>query len=308
MEISIVTSLFNSEKLISRFYDEYLKILKDLNISYEFIFVDDGSTDDSKGEVIKIIENDKNVKLIELSKNFGQYQALFSGLNLSKGDYVYISDVDLEEPSFVLNNLFFKIKNSELDLIYTYSKGREGGFVRGFLGGVFYKLLNNISEIEIKENQSWQRIMTRDYLKNLLRFNEYETLPSGLFTLNGFNQEAFLIERSYKGYTSYSFKKRFNQAIDGLISFSSKPLVLISKMGFLVTIVTFLFLIFILIKKVFYSDFQIGWSSLILSIWLVGGIIIFSIGLIGIYISKIFNQIKNRPLYIIKKVHGKNEE
>lgn len=305
MKISIVTSLYNSSSFINTFYKEYIKIVNELNVTYEFIFVDDGSEDSSVNDVLKLIKFDNSVKLIELSRNFGQYQALYSGLSIATGDYIYICDVDLEEPPVVLIQLYQKITSSNLDLIYTYFTNRKGGFVRAYLGSLFYKLLNYLSDVKIKENQSWQRIMTKDYLKSLLLFKEYETLPSGLFTLNGYNQEAVLIERKYKGYTSYNPKKRINQAINGLVSFSSKPLVLISKLGFSITFITLLFLIYILIKKLFYVDFQIGWSSLFVSIWLVGGIIIFSIGVIGIYVSKIFNQTKNRPLFIIKKIHQK---
>ena len=303
MKISIVTSLFQSSQFIKRFYDEYIVEIKKIGLDYEFIFVDDGSSDNSILKVLELKEFDKNITLINLTRNFGQYPAIFAGLNYATGDYVYVCDVDMEDPVSVFEKMYVKLNlNSDCDLIYSFFEERNGGFVRGFLGNVFYKLFNSLSEVKITKNQSWQRMMTKRFVKSLLLFKENETIPSGLFTLSGYNSECIKIERIYKGFTSYTLSKRLRQAFNGLISFSSKPLIMISKLGFLITLFSFIFMIYILYEKIFVSDFQAGWLSLIISIWLVGGIIIFSVGILGLYISKIFNQVKSRPLFLIKEI------
>lgn len=303
MKISIVTSLFQSSQFIKLFYDEYIFQLKKLDLEYEFIFVDDGSLDNSISTVLELKEFDKNITLISLTRNFGQYPAIFAGLNYANGDYIYVCDIDMEDPVSVFEKMYIKLKlNSDIDLVYSFFDKRKGGFKRGFLGAVFYIFFNSLSEIKIAQNQSWQRMMTKRFLKSLLVFQENETIPSGLFTLTGYKSEGIKIDRIYKGFTSYTLTKRLKAAFNGLISFSSKPLIMISKLGFLITLFSILFMIYILYKKIFVVDFQAGWLSLIISIWLVGGIIIFSIGIIGLYLSKIFNQVKSRPLFLIKEI------
>lgn len=302
-KLSIVTSLYYSSSFIEKFYNEYMKVIQKLNVDYEFIFVDDGSPDNSIEKVLELKENDEHISLIILTRNFGQHPAMFAGIKHAKGDYIYVCDADLEEPTEILVEMFEDISTSEnLDMIYSVFRYRKGGFVRGTLGGIYYTVLNYLSDQNISKNQSWQRIMTKRYTMSLLEYTELESLPVGLMKLTGYIQKELLIDRNYKGYSSYNITKRFKQALNGIVLFSSKPLIIISLIGFFITFISFLFITYLIFQKIYNYQYQAGWASIIVSIWFVGGVIISSIGLIGIYLSKIFNQVKNRPLYLIKEI------
>lgn len=303
MRISIITSLYNSQEYLENFYKKYLSLLKERNLEYEFIFVDDGSNDKSVEVATEICKNDSNVRLVILSKNFGQHNAIYAGLEKCKYEYIYVCDVDLEDK---VENLEIMIDefdaDNQIDVVYSSFSERKGGFVRGWLGGLFYSIFSYLTDNNIDKNQSYQRLMRKRYVEALLKFSEYESYMAGLMFITGFNQKKILTERNYKGISSYNFKKRFDHALNALISFSSKPLVFISILGFIVTFISFLFIVYILFQKLYIVNYEAGWSSLILSIWFVGGVLMISIGVLGLYISKIFNQVKNRPKYIIRKV------
>jgi putative glycosyltransferase len=302
-KISIVTSLYKSEKYVNTFYETYKEIIKKLSVDYEFIFVDDGYPDKASENVKSIILKDKKVKLIKLSRNFGQHHALFAGFDYASGNLVYVTDVDLEEPAKNLIEFYNIIKNEEdVDVVYGVFTERTGGLSRGFLGKVFFRIFNFLSEFKISENQAWQRLMKREYVNALLLHREYESIVAGLMKITGFNQKPFEIIKSYKGETSYNLKNRLLVGINGIISFSTKPLVYISILGLIISFISFGFIFYIVFCKLFVRDYQAGWSTLISSIWCVGGILMFSIGLVGIYLSKVFKQVKNRPFYIIKEI------
>jgi putative glycosyltransferase len=192
-----------------------------------------------------------------------------------------------------------------IDVVYGVFSQRDGGIVRGFMGKIFFNILNNLSEVKISKNQTWQRLMRLNYVKSLLLHKEYESLAAGLMSITGYTQKAIEVKKTFKGTSSYNFKKRFLSAISGLTAFSSKPLVYIAILGFFIALCSSLFIFYVIFCKLFIHNFQAGWITLITSIWLVGGLIMLSVGILGIYISKIFNQTKNRPLYIIKNTYKK---
>lgn len=303
-KISIVTSLYKSAPYIKEFYDRHIACVTKLAVDYEFVFVNDGSPDNSSDIVNRIIENDKRVRLVNLSRNFGQYPAMFAGMSVATGDYVCALDCDLEEDPENIIPMYEKLKqNASIDVVYTVIDKRSGGFVKGFLGELFFIFMDQLSEVNIPRNQGWQRLMSKKYVESLLQYKEVETLPAGLMVLAGFNQVPFKITKTYKGSTSYTLKKRLRFAFNSLFAFSSKPLIFIGISGLLITTIAFLTIVIALLKKFFYTNYQSGWISIIASIWFIGGLILSSIGIVGIYISKIFNQIKNRPLYIIKSIN-----
>jgi putative glycosyltransferase len=302
-KISIVTSLYRSSDYINEFYNRTLKSIQALGVNYEFIFVNDGSPDDSEIIVSDIAAKNKHVILINLSRNFGQYAAIFAGMKHASGDYIFILDCDLEEePENLI--LFYNliVEQPKIDVVYGVVKEREGGLVKKYLGKVFYDLLDVFNEHNIPRNQAWLRLMKRKYVEQLLRFTETDTFPSGLMFITGFNQLPFSIQKKYKGSTSYSTSKRVRVAINAITSFNSKPLEYISIMGAAISLFCAILFIVMIFVKIFVIDFQAGWISLITSIWLVGGLILFSLGVIGIYISRIFNQVKNRPPFIIQSI------
>lgn len=303
MKVSIVTSLYVSAPYIREFHARHLACLEQLGVEYEFVFVDDGSPDESR-EVARLLAGEwPNIKLICLSRNFGQYAAMFAGLAHATGDYVCALDCDLEEPPENLTAMYrIMQEDPDIDVVYGVVQQRSGGFVRKFLSNCFVRFLSSVSNVNIPQNQGWQRLMTRDYVRALLRHSEAETLPAGLMVLTGFNQKPFPMEKTYKGSTSYSLRKRMRLAVNAITAFSSRPLELISLFGIAVTFVSFVAIAVLIGLKLAGHTYDVGWPSLIVSIWCVGGLILTSVGMVGIYLAKVFNQVKNRPLYVVKRV------
>jgi putative glycosyltransferase len=305
-KISIVTSLYRSENFIDEFYARHRACLNKLNLDYEFVFVNDGSPDQSSMRVRALNQQDQKVVLVELSRNFGQHAAMFAAMAFARGNYVCALDCDLEEAPENLEGMFKRMQaDSDIDVVYGIQQGRPGGMVRGFFGKIFYLLMEWISEVKIPRHAAWQRVMTRRYVDALLLFRETEVLTGGLMALTGFRQVPYVIEKNYKGTTSYSFRRRMVLAFNSILGFSSRPLTFICVCGVLITIVAFLAIVEIVGLKLAGHPFQAGWVSLLASIWCVGGLIMFSIGMVGIYLARVFNQVKGRPLYIVKSVLGR---
>lgn len=303
MKISVVTSIYNSANYLEEYYSRHLKCIQDLGLDHEFVFVNDGSPDNSIEVATELSKKDPKVVVVDLSRNFGQYAAIFAGLKQASGDLIFMSDADLEDAPENLTVFYNELlADDKMDVVYGVMKARKGGFVRKKLGGMFFKIMAKISGVPVPGNQAWQRIMTKRYVDALMTFDEVETFPAGLLYLTGFGQKPHEIEREYKGSSTYSFIKRMNAAIDAISSFSSKPLFYIGMLGFGITIFSFLLLIYIFVSKLFVIEYQAGWSTVITSVWFIGGLMLTSIGIVGIYLSKIFNQVKKRPVYIVKDI------
>ena len=278
-----------------------------MGVDYEFIFVDDGYPDAAAENVKELVKIDSKIKLILLSRNFGQYPAMFAGMANADGDYIFTSDSDLEEPPENITAFYNKVvQQPDIDFLYAVTSERKGGIIRGIFGGSFYRIMKWAADLEIPKNMSWQIMMNKRYADALLQYKEAETLPAGIMMLTGFKQDFMLIDKKYKGSTTYTFKKRFKLAVNSITAFSSKPLVFIGILGILITAVSFLGIIAAIIIKLFFINYQSGWVSIVLSIWMVGGLILSSVGVMGIYLAKIFNQVKGRPLYIIKSIITKD--
>lgn len=304
-KISVVTSLYGTAKYVPNFYHQYLHCLKEIGLDYEFIFVDDGSPDNSASLVSELIKKDRKIKLVSLSRNFGQYPAMFAGIKHASGDLIFTSDSDLEElPENLL--LFYQTFTQEknIDFLYGIVEKRQAGLLQNLLSNAFYQMMNWISDVKLHRNMSWQTMMKKQYATALMQFQEAETLPVGIMVLTGFNQKSILIKKIYKGQSSYTLGNRFQLAINSITAFSAKPLIYIGLFGIVITALAFVLLLVTVIRELYYTDYQAGWVSVMVSIWFVGGLILSSVGVIGIYLSKIFNQVKNRPLYIVKSIIG----
>ena len=304
--ISIVTTLYKSENYIEDFYKRISGTALKITNDYEIIFIDDGSPDKSSEIVKKISLSDKKVKLAELSRNFGHHIAMMTGLEYAKGDYIFLIDSDLEENPELLED-FYNIMQKNLqniDVVYGVLEKRRGGFLANITGGLFYKLYNFLSGTYINEGTLVVRLMKRSYVKNLLLYKESNVFILGLMELNGFNQLAVPVKKTYKGTSVYNFIKKVSLAMDAITSFSNQPLLYVSGFGLIISLISLLITCFLILGKLFHKEILIGWTSVMVSIWLVGGLIITAIGLVGIYIGKIFVQVKNRPNAIIKNTHN----
>ena len=303
MKLSIVTTLYYSEPFIKEFHRRMSAEAKKISDSFEIIFVNDGSPDQSLQTAIELHKSDSHVKVLDLSRNFGHHKAIMTGLAHAKGDYVFLLDVDLEEQPEWLGIFWKEMENqAEYDVIYGIQDVRKGKWFEKISGNFFFNFFNSLSDTKITKNIVLTRLMTRQYVENLVKHTEHELVFAGLCALTGFHQKGVTITKLHKGSTTYNLSKKINVAINFLVSFSSRPLVYIFYLGMLITFISLIALVAIIAQKIFYGAF-VGWTSVITTILFIGGIIIFSIGIVGIYLSKIFIEVKNRPYTIVRKAY-----
>jgi len=305
MKLSIVTTLYYSAPYIQEFYNRITASAKKITDDYEIIFVNDGSPDDSLDIVKSLYEKDKRVTVIDLSRNFGHHKAIMTGLTHAKGHLVFLIDCDLEEKPESLEVFFqeWKSQNGNIDVIYGIQKVREGNWFRRWAGDLFYRVFNSLSGVTIPNNLCMTRLMTKRYVKSLLRHKEKELVLSGLFQLTGFDQKAVSIRKRYKGKSTYNIGRKIAMATNTLTSFSSRPLELIFILGCGITTVAVIYSLLLIFKKLFFKIAVPGYTSLIVSIWFIGGIIILFLGVLGLYIARIFLESKERPRTIIREIY-----
>ena len=302
--ISIIIPCYNEEDSIPLIYNELKKVSNNMKYDFEFIFVNDGSIDNSLNVLKKLSAKDKQVKYIHFSRNFGKEAAMYAGLSKSKGDYVTIMDADLQDPPSLLPEMLRLIKEEGYDSVGTRRVSRKGEpKIRSFFARKFYKIINKLSKIEMVDGARDYRLMTRQMVNSILELKEYNRYSKGLFSFVGFNTywlEYENVER-VAGETKWSFWGLVKYAIEGIVAFSTLPLSIASLMGFIFCVVSFIVIIIIIIKTLIFGDPTSGWPSLVCIIFFVSGIQLFCLGIIGKYLSKTYLETKNRPIYIIKE-------
>lgn len=303
--ISIVTTMYYSSLYLKDFYFRIKDTVERITNDYEIIFVNDGSPDKSLDIVLELQSSNNKIKIIDLSRNFGHHRAIMIGLKHSIGNYVFLIDCDLEErPEYLLQ--FWKEINesNDIDVIYGVQSKRKGKYFEKLTGYIFYKIYNILSGTKIHPNLCTIRLMTKRYVKALLLHSEYNLFLASLFEITGFNQASIVIEKNSNGKTTYTFKKKIKLFVDAVTSFSALPLELVFYIGFIISSITLTSIIYLLFKRIVYgTTIQPGWTSLIISIWFLCGMIIMFLGLIGIYILKIYLEVKKRPVGIIKNIY-----
>jgi putative glycosyltransferase len=272
---------------------------------FEIIVVNDGSPDGSLEKTLQIKNQYVNIKVIDLSRNFGHHYAFFAGMNYSKGNLVFNIDCDLEVEPKVLKTFYHEVLNNKYDVVYGYQESRKGNFIEKISGGLFWKLFNYLSETKIPDNILTERLMTRRYVCHLVELGDKNLFLAGLMSWAGFKQKGIAIKKGQRENSStYSFKKKVSLLIEAISSFSGYPLKLLFKTGIIITFFSFIYGSFLILQKLIYpGKIELGYTSVIVVILFSTGLIIASLGIIGIYIEKIFNQVKNRPLYIIKDIY-----
>ncbi|CDE95447.1 putative uncharacterized protein [Clostridium sp. CAG:914] len=302
--ISIIIPCYNEEDSIPLIYNELKKVSNNMKYDFEFIFVNDGSIDNSLSVLKKLSAKDKQVKYIHFSRNFGKEAAMYAGLSKSKGDYITIMDADLQDPPSLLPEMLRLIKEEGYDSVGTRRVSRKGEpKIRSFFARKFYKIINKLSKIEMVDGARDYRLMTRQMVNSILELKEYNRYSKGLFSFVGFNTywlEYENVER-VAGETKWSFWGLVKYAIEGIVAFSTLPLSIASLMGFIFCFVSFILIIIIIIKTLIFGDPTSGWPSLVCIIFFVSGIQLFCLGIIGKYLSKTYLETKNRPIYIIKE-------
>lgn len=303
-KISIIVPCYNEEKAIPILYKEILKVVNKMKkVDFEFIFVDDGSIDNTLDECIKLAHKDKRVKYISFSRNFGKEAAIYAGLEASKGDYVTLMDADLQDPPSLLPKMYELIVESGYDSVGTRRVNRKGEpVIRSFFARCFYKLINKVSKADLVDGARDYRLMTRQMVDSILLFKEYNRFSKGLFSFVGYKTKWLEYENKERvaGETKWSFWKLLIYAFDGIIAFSTVPLLISVVIGILFCLISFIAILVIIIKTLCFGDPVGGWPSLVCIIFLVSGIQLFCIGIIGAYLSKTYLETKKRPIYIVK--------
>lgn len=307
MKLSIVSTLFKSSPYIEEFHARVNKVARELvGNDYEIIFVNDGSPDNSLDLALQLKECDQeHIIIIDLSRNFGHHKAMMTGLMQATGELTFLIDSDLEEDPELLLVFAKQMKYQDYDVVYGVQRSRKGGWVERTTGKYFYRIFNFLTDLNLSENLVTARLMTAQYVNSLLRHQERELLISGLWHITGFNQSPCVIEKHSNSKSTYTFRKKVSFFINAIVSFSNKPLVGIFYIGLLIFAIASVFTLWLIINSVFIASPVSGWTSVIASIWLLGGILISFIGVLGIYLSKVFSETKQRPYTIIRRVYGK---
>ncbi len=273
---------------------------------YEIIFVNDGSPDDSLARALVLHDKDNKVKIADLSRNFGHHSAAMTGLAFSQGDFVFMIDSDLEEsPELLAEYWEVLMISKDVDVVYGVQKERRGGLLDKLGGEAFYFLNNLLSNDFMPRNMAFSRLMTRRYVKSLLEYKEREICLAGLWYITGYKQVGVNIKKTYKGKSTYTLAKKITLLTNHVVSFSDKPLIFIFYTGLFIFCISTAVALSIILRKLFFSFVVTGWTSIIVTLWLLGGLIILFLGVIAIYLSKIFIETKNRPITIVRHFYSK---
>ena len=302
-KISVVVSCYNEEKALPLFYEEMERVRKkDFEgiVEFEYIFVNDGSKDNTLKIIKELNQKDPKVRYISFSRNFGKEAAMYAGLEAAEGDYVTLMDADLQDPPALLKQMYDAIKNEGYDSVGTRRVTRKGEPpIRSFFARMFYKIINKMSNIEMVDGARDYRLMKRQVVDSIISLKEYNRYSKGLFSFVGFDTKWIEYENVERvaGETKWSFWKLFKYAIEGITAFSTTPLIFSSIVGLIFCLVAFIAIIFIIVKTLVYGDPTAGWPSMACIIVFVSGIQLFTIGIIGQYLSKTYLEVKKRPIY-----------
>lgn len=305
--ISVIVPCFNEEEAIPLFFAEMEKTKKKVSYEFEYIFINDGSKDETLTVLRDLAKMNSFVRYISFSRNFGKEAALYAGLQAATGKLITVMDVDLQDPPELLPKMVELIESSDIDCVGTRRADRTGEPpIRSFFAKKFYQLINRISETEMVDGARDYRLMTRQMVDAILELTEYNRFSKGLFSWVGFKTVYISFENRERaaGETSWSFWKLFNYSIDGIVNFSDTPLNIASFVGAFSCLAAVFAMLFIIFRALVFGDPTAGWPSLVTIILFIGGIQLLCIGIIGKYIGKIFMETKKRPVFIVKETEN----
>lgn len=308
MKLSIVATLYHSEEYISEFHRRASTAARQIaGDDYEIILVNDGSPDQSLEKAVGLAEKDDHVTVVDLSRNFGHHKAMMTGLAHARGDRVFLVDVDLEEEPEYLLAFDAHMQSHPCDVVYGVQTQRKGGWFERWSGEVFYKLFRVLTGLSLPANVTTARLMTKRYVEALLRHEEREVFLAGIWHITGFQQLPYAVVKHHTSQTTYSLSRKISLLINSVTSFSNLPLIGIFYIGVVISCAALLFMCYLIILRLFLAKPLSGWTSVMASIWLLGGMIISFIGVLGIYLSKIFSETKRRPYTIVRQIYGKRK-
>ncbi|WP_455534876.1 glycosyltransferase family 2 protein [Roseburia inulinivorans] len=304
-QLSIIVPCYNEEQTVELFYTEVQKVVEQMpDIQTEYLFVDDGSTDRTLEKIKELHTRDKRVKYISFSRNFGKEAAMYAGLEHASGKYAVIMDADLQDPPMLLPEMLRTIREEQYDSVATRRVTRKGEPpIRSFCARQFYHIMNKISDVELMDGARDYRFMTRKYVNAVLSLKEYNRFSKGIFGWVGFRTKWLEFENQERsaGETKWSFWKLVQYSLQGIVSFSETPLYIASVLGGGMCGVALLAIIFIIVRQLLFGGSAFGWPSMACIVILIGGIQLLSIGILGLYFSKMYLEIKHRPIYIMSE-------
>jgi glycosyltransferase involved in cell wall biosynthesis len=310
--LTLVVPSYNEEEAIPLFYEEALRVEKELtDIDIEYLFVDDGSRDETMRVVKELNARDPRVHYVSFSRNFGKEAAIYAGLENAAGDYVAILDADLQDPPSLLPEMLEAVEKEGYDCVGSRRVTRKGEPpIRSFFARCFYKLMGKISSSEVVDGARDFQLMNRKVVNAILAMGEYNRFSKGIFGWVGFKKKWLEYENVERaaGETKWSFWKLFVYALDGIVAFSTAPLVIASFMGMLFCLIAFIAILFIIIRTVIFGDPTSGWPSMVCIIMLVSGIQLLCIGILGQYLAKTYLETKKRPLYLVEEAVLANDK
>lgn len=305
MKLSVIIPCYNEENNVELIYNEIKNNFKKIK-DYEIIFINDGSKDNTIDNLKHINKRaHENIKIINFSRNFGKEAAMYAGLKESRGEYVSIIDADMQQdPKLVLEMVDFLDQHSDYDSVATFQKVRKEGKMLTFFKDCFYKIINKLSETSFIQGASDFRTFRRSMVDSILSLGEYYRFSKGIFSWVGYNTYymPYEVKERATGQTTWSFWKLFKYAVEGIVSFSTAPLRLATFIGLISSFVSVIYLLVVIIQKIFFSISVPGYATIVVLILLIGGLQLFSLGLLGEYVARTYVETKKRPIYIAKEI------
>ena len=315
MLLSIVVPCYNEEESLPLFYQEISKVAEEMEQTYqaafEFIFVDDGCMDHTLELMKKMRDKDPRVRYLSFSRNFGKEAGIYAGLEAAKGDYVATMDVDLQDPPSLLPQMLEELLTRQYDCVAARRSTRKGEPpVRSFFARLFYRIFNKISDIELVDGARDYRLMTRQMVNAVLSLREYNRFSKGIFSWVGFRTKWIEYENIGRaaGNTKWSFGKLFRYSIEGVVGFTTAPLIVAALVGLLFCLLSLAGILFIIVRTLIFGDPTSGWPSMVCIILLISGIQLFCVGVVGEYLAKVYLEVKRRPLYVLRETEMTAEE
>ena len=309
--ISLIVPCYNEQEVLPIFYKETCKVIEKMDADFEFVFIDDGSKDNTVLIMRELAEKDDRVFYYSFSRNFGKEAGIYAGLSNAKGDICVVMDADMQDPPSLLPQMYDAIINEGYDSVATCRETREGEPpVRAFFARLFYKIINKISDADIKDGARDFRMMSRKMVDSIIELGEYNRFSKGIFGWVGFKTKWLPYENIERaaGNTKWSFWKLFKYSLDGIVNFSSAPLYISSLIGILFCIIALISTIFFFVRRLMFGDPVTGWASTACIITFIGGIQLFCVGVLGQYMARMYLETKNRPKYIIRETNRKEEK
>ncbi len=304
MKLSIVTTMYHSEPYLREFHQRILAVAESITPDLEFVFVNDGSPDHALATAVALAAEDARVRVVDLSRNFGHHKAMMTGLGHATGDYVFLIDVDLEEPPESLSAFWRELQARGCDVVFGVQAQRHGPWFQRVTGSLYYRLFNLLSDMPVARDLLTARLMSRRYVEALLLHGEQLFNIEGLWAHTGFEQVPLEINKTgHKGSSTYTLRKKIAYVLHAVTAFSTKPLHYIAASGLFITCSAALYIVWLFIQYFATGVPVSGWTSITVSLWFLGGLIIFNLGVISTYLAVIFIETKRRPYTIVRRIY-----